>query len=178
MGAALQEHWQSETAAHLARLQHSSAPCMMQYMNDGWSIFLWDVKPQNIKGKMTRVCTKVKRELLLERSILKSISGTGLEMSMNFGAPRPLSEGRTAWHVFGAMCEWQEPLRAFTEAPTWNFYVFDGLMRAALARLACARHSMYYQTRTAQRCDMISNHCMLLWVMLWPGVWLRLWLCL
>ena len=176
MGASLQEHWETETGAHLARLKDSSAPCMNQYMNDGWSIFLWNVKAQNIQGKRTRTCSKVRRELLLERSILKSISGTGLEMSMNFGAPRPLSEGRTAWHVFGAMCEWQEPLRAFTEAPIWNFYVFDGHLQSPLTRLACARHSMYYQTRTAQRCDKISNQCMLLWVMLWPGVlvWLQL----
>ena len=158
LAASLLYHFDSETGLHKQQIGASGRPAMMMYMNDGWSTFIWQVKAVLMAGHKVRTCQKLRREFLLERSILKSLQGARVDMSMLFGAPRPLT-GRSAWDVFSALSEWQEPLRASSNGPIWNVYCWDGLLFSALRRLVFARHFLYYQTRPLlcvlfeQKCD-------------------------
>lgn len=147
LAASLQHFFDDEATLHKQQIAQFRRPAMMMYMNDGWSAFTWKVELRDLGGRKQRSCQKVRVEYLVERSIIKSLHGAGVSMSMQFGAPRPLSHGRSAWDVFGATVEWSEPLRASTNGPVWNIYCWDGHLFQPLRRLAFARHLLYYKTR-------------------------------
>ena len=118
-----QQKWNHE----LAQLQVSSAPAMLCYMSDGWSAWLWKVSRRQNGRSASMTWSHERTEFLLQRALLKIEMTGGTEAAIWFDPPRPMTEGKTAWHVYSALDEFHLPLRHYTRGPTVFFGIFDGL---------------------------------------------------
>lgn len=86
-------------------------------------------------------------EFLVERAFFLTSSPSGEPVATClFRDPRPLLEGKTAQHLFGAMCAFFPLLRTIGfEGVAVSHYVFDRAVYSPLARLARQRHALFYE---------------------------------
>ena len=125
------------------------APIVFMHAADGWGVDI----PQTVRFlapnsglKVTRA-GKLRQEFLLQRGFLRRVRGDGShELIATMSYPRGLGTGRSAFHIQGAMMEWQPLLRQRGfRGPQATVYLLDGLSFDALSRRLLARHQLHYQ---------------------------------
>ena len=129
--------------AEAARQRHAVA---MVYMSDGWGSFVTrQVVTKSDCGVRYNRTTKVRKEWVLQRCLVKSITPLGLiSTRMGFSEPVPLEHGKTAAHYFQVLLGFVQPLRARVPSPTLHVYVLDGQVFSAIMTMAHGRRALFY----------------------------------
>ena len=123
------------------------AVAMSMYMSDGWGSFINSTKVGHVGDYHVIRNGKTRKEFLLERSVLKVLTGGETKVHMMFYPPISLENGKKAWNVFTAACESGPTLRHSGHIGiAISAYLFDGMLFQALSRHLQARHSIAYDS--------------------------------
>ena len=125
--------------------EHSDAPVLMSYSVDPTSIALSASHSQSHGCATVRRTGKVLQELLMQRLVLKAHGPSQPTPVMEVGYPIPLSEGKTAKHIFSAAKTFVPMAR---EEQHHGFVVVhlcaDGALLSSLEALMVARRNLYF----------------------------------
>ena len=122
------------------------SPLLMSYSGDPTSLLVASSVVGRSQGHTLRRKGRSLQEILMQRLILKSFQGSsGCSLHCMVGFPRPLSSGKSAWHVFSAATEFVPMARQ------WEHFGFvivhvccDRALHSALEALLQARCNAYY----------------------------------
>jgi len=141
---AVQAQLRSRTGGILAT--HRERPLLQCYMSDGWGARVSGFSTRAADGHLLRQEGRYRHEFLLERGLLRAMQPSGqTELAMLLQAPRSLTAGKGAWHMFAAGCQFQSTLRASQhEGIAMTVYLMDGCLFSSTWRKWRALHDLWY----------------------------------
>ena len=147
--------WTCILAAHMARECEAiivknndlGDPCCYTYQSDGWSAFVSETTTAYANGTRIVRSGRVRKEFLLERSVIRSIdAGGNIRARLRSTPPRPMDERAVCWYVLQAASEHFPTLRNLGDTgAVASFYCQDGLFKDSFIRRNRARHRLWYE---------------------------------
>jgi hypothetical protein len=119
---------------------------MMCYQSDGWSVMVAPRKTLVLDGLRITKTGRFRAEFMIEIGIMKRINEAGsIQSVIDARPPRPMSCGKSLWHICQASWEFWELLRlSGHRGVQLNIYVQDGLHYHGMLLRQRARHDLWY----------------------------------
>ena len=134
-------------ARTMQMLETDKDRCLMScYMSDGWGKKVRTVSTAAADGVKVVREGRFKHEFLLERSMLRGFSGTGAPiMSMGFGPPMGMCNGRGSWNIMNAASQFSPALRSLGhDGLSITVYLQDGALFESTFRKWLGLHEVMY----------------------------------
>lgn len=143
---AIKEETTSRIKELLERANREGWPVLYTYMSDGWGCKISSGQAVHVGEHIVRREGRVRAEFLLEKSILKTLSPSGVvHTALRWEQPRGLGAGKTGWHVFQAAVEHDTVLRDYVpQGMVMTFLLQDGLHVQGMSRRMMARQELFY----------------------------------
>ena len=128
---------------------HEQDALMVSYCSDPTPLLLDATATSTWGSSLVVRQGKVLSELLMQRTLVRVPSKDGGKLAFVFAYPRPLSEGKSAWHLFSCACE-HFPLARALGHKAINIFHFssDRAGFSSLARKLSARCEAYFSERS------------------------------
>ena len=124
---------------------HSHDAVLVSYCSDATPMLLDATATRTWGTSLVYRKGKVFAELLMQRTLVRAPSKEGGKLAFVFDYPRPLSQGKSAWHLFTCACEHFPLSRALGhQAISIYHFASDRLPFSSLARKLSARCEAYY----------------------------------
>lgn len=142
--------WHLRQCAHRLLEESKHRPVLFAYSSDATPV-LTQTSAVSASSSATPLVVrrgKVLEELLMQRGLVKTFAGTGQpKMAVVMADPVPLSEGKKAWNLFSAACDFWPLLRRLGHESICIFHFgADRLLFTALDRQLRQRHQAFYST--------------------------------
>ena len=116
-------------AALMSEDEEDVPPSSVSYQSDGWSAIVSERNRESFGPVTIDRSGRVKKEFMLERTIVKTIDENGGIVARLLVTPaRPMDEGQSGWHIFGAACDHLPLVRSMRYmGAIATIYLQDGL---------------------------------------------------
>ena len=107
---------------------------------------------QTLAGNKVTRSGKQSSEYLLQRAYLKSVQGTNVaDMCLILADPKPLHDGKTAWHLYQACVEFCPLLqeKKVAHSVVLSHYSFDRAVQEAVCKRIFRRHACFHDSERA-----------------------------
>lgn len=112
---AIKQEAVARTSELLNKARGGTWPVLMTYMSDGWGCKVSSGQACHVGQHIIRREGRVRAEILLEKTMLKTLSPAGVVQSaLRWEEPRGMGKGKTGWHIFQAAVEHDISLTAPT----------------------------------------------------------------
>ena len=122
-----------------------SRACLLMFMSDGWATDIRKRFRDSCGEVSVQRTGRLRTEFIVQRTIVKALIGSDMQMAMKIERPRPLANKKCA-DVWSAACDTSPLLKlAGHSGISVSIYLQDGLFARPFGRRMIARHNLFFK---------------------------------